>query len=602
MKLKIKKVNAKNFLSIGSNEVEFDYESGIHAVIGKPILEGTTNGVGKSTLFSDAITFGLYGKCMKDLKVNEVLNSIVQEKCVVKVWFEANGVDYMVERGIKPGFLRIFKEDNEEPEEYGGKKETQYKLESILGVAYGSFINMISLNTNSSTPFFRMTALEKRQLLEDIMNLSVYGKMFEICKKEYNESRQLKKVLTVEYKLLRDNTKELIEKYKKIDKYKKEFEVKKQNDIQASQHKIEILTTKLDELTQKLDHKDYNDLMSKIKSKRSEVNEKKIKISSSMSTSINEIKRLTKRIADIEANPVCPICSTETTSEHVIEHINDLKQEIKKQEALVDKYNNYKVKIEAALKELGSKADKVEALKDDVDEAKREISNISKDISYEENTLKNIENRSLDIGEIISKNEVLNSKKKLQIKKNELDAETINMTYGSHLKNVLGDKGIKNYVIRKILPVLNTKMNEYLQMMKASYSILFDENLSEQIKYRACDTLSYNNCSSGEQKRIDLALMFTLLDIAKARSSVDCNVLVLDEVLDSSMCSDGVNCLMDFLRGKFKTKHPDLCTYVITHRPEIKEDNFDSIVVIEKENSFTKVAEIRKSIPTVIQV
>lgn len=601
MKLHITKVSAKNFLSIGSNEVELDYQKGIHAVLGKISGEDTTNGVGKSTLFSDAIVFGLYGKSIRDLKVDNIINSVIGEKCEVKVWFEINNIKYRVERGIKPGFLKLFKNDSEEPEELGSKKETQDKLEKILGVSYMSFVNMITLNINSSKPFFRMTAAEKRQLLEDIMNLSIYGKMFDICKKEYNESRNNKKILNVEYDLLKENTKDLIVKYKKIAEHKKNFEKEKEKDIHALKTSIAALDNKIKELHNSLKGKDYDKLLHTLDEKRIEYQNKLAKANSNINSYKREISRNITNIEEIEQNPTCPICATETSSEHVTDHISDLKSENSKLKQKIIKTGDIKNKLNEALDKISKKSTSLKQSKKEYESSITKIKSLEKEKTQLESSLKEKEQEEFNMTNIINKDEVLKSKEKLKAKKEELDSETINMTYGKFLKEILGDKGIKNYVIRKILPVLNTKMNEYLQMLKASYSITFDENLNENFRYRTCDVFSYNNFSSGEKKRIDIALMFTLLDIAKTRSSVDCNILILDEVLDSSMCGDGVDCLMSFLREDFKKKHPDLCTYIITHRPEIKEDSFDTIVVIEKQNSFTKINEVKALSNNVIQ-
>jgi DNA repair exonuclease SbcCD ATPase subunit len=161
MKFEFEKVYVKNFLSIGANPIILEYQKGVHAVMGKVIGSTTTNGVGKSTLFSDAVIFGLYGKSIRGVKMDNLVNSINEEECVVKVWLKINDIPYRIERGIKPGFLKIYKNDNDEAQELS-KPETQKKLDKILSISYTSFKNLITLNINSSKPFFDMKADEKR--------------------------------------------------------------------------------------------------------------------------------------------------------------------------------------------------------------------------------------------------------------------------------------------------------------------------------------------------------------------------------------------------------------------------------------------------------
>ena len=601
MKLKVQKVSVKNFLSVGSNEVVLDYRTGFHAVMGKVVGKETSNGVGKSALFTDGLVFGLYGKSIRGLKMDEMLNSVIGEKCVVKVWIKINEVEYRVERGIKPGFLRVYKGDADEPEELGAKKETQKNFETILGVTYTSFINMITLNINTSESFFKMDAKDKRQLLEDIMNLSVYGRMFDTIKKDFNESRNNKKVLDEKFRSAKDLFTEKKETYNKIEEYKTNFESDKSNDLKELNEKLEDLKTKKSEYESKIPDKDFKAILSNIQAKMGTIKEDLAKITTNISNNTENRDKKQSKLNKIQKNPICPLCNTPADNEHVQEHINELKSDIESLNESNENLSTSKKSLNEQYKDLRTKADKAEAAIEKVETLTGKLASVNSDITNTEENIKKTEEREFDVKDVITKEEVGKAMKRAKISKKELDDEAINMVYGAKLKEIFGDKGIKNYIIRKVLPTLNKKMNEYLSMLNATYTIKFDEELKESLKSRSCDQFSYNNFSDGEKKRIDIALMFTLLDIAKTRSSIDCNVFILDEILDSSMCSDGISTLITFLKTDFKQKYPNLCTYIITHKSEIREDNFDTIVELVKENSFTRIDNI-KECDTVIQL
>lgn len=592
MKILIEKIKVKNFLSIGSQPIEFDYNSGIHLVTGKINGKTVRNGVGKSTIFVDAIIFGLFGKSIREVNMDQMVNSIVGEKCEVTVWFKLNGVPYRIERGIKPGYLRIFKNDEPVTKEKGNKTKEQKDFERKLGVSYTTFKNMITQNINSSKPFFDMKAAERRQFLEDIVNLNVYGKMFELARTDFNDARNRKKVLEAEFKSAKKLFEDKLATYKKVQAKKNSFEAEKEAEISSLEEKLATLEERRDGIS--IPDKDYEAIKEKIATRLQDIAADRAKHNQIIDSNNSDIRKNLKKIEKIEENPVCSICGTPTDSDHVKEHIEELKTEIREFESNCVVSEEALGDLDIEYKSLKDKLAKAKNAAHKVAERKRELEKVESNINHTQKKLEEVRDREFELSDVVTKEEVAKAKKQALIKKKELNDEAVNMVYGQRIKEILGDKGIKNYIIRKILPVLNKKMNEYLAMLNATYSIHFDENLQETMKSRNIQKFNYNNFSSGEKKRIDLALMFTLIDIAKTRSSIDCNILILDEVLDTSLCSDGTESFMTFLKTTFKQNYPDLCTYVVTHKSDITEDNFDTVVQLEKINEFTKLGKIKK--------
>lgn len=592
MKLYFEKIKVRNFLSVGSQPVELEYQSGIHLVTGKINGKTVRNGVGKSMLFTDAVVFGLFGKSIREVNMDQMVNSIVGEKCEVTLWFKLNGVPYRIERGIKPGYLRIFKNDEPVTKEKGNKTKEQKDFERKLGVTYTTFKNMITQNINSSKPFFDMSASERRGFLEDIVNLNVYGKMFELAKTDFNDARNRKKVLEAEFKSAKKIFEDKLSTYKKVQVKKDSFEVEKESEISELEDKLSELEDRKSKIS--VPDKDYETIKEKIATRLQEIAGERAKHNQIIESNNSDIRKNLKKIEKIEENPVCSICGTPTDSDHVKEHIEELQNEIQEYESNCVVAEEALGDLDEEYKSLKTKLIKAKSAAQKVSELRRELEKVESNINHTQKKLDEVRDREFDLSDVVTKEEVAKAKKQALIKKKELNDEAVNMVYGQRIKEILGDKGIKNYIIRKILPVLNKKMNEYLAMLNATYSIHFDEQLQETMKSRNIQKFNYKSFSSGEKKRIDLALMFTLIVIAKTRSSIDCNILILDEVLDTSLCSDGTESFMTFLKTTFKQNYPDLCTYVVTHKSDITEDNFDTVVELEKVNEFTKLAKIKK--------
>jgi DNA repair exonuclease SbcCD ATPase subunit len=361
------------------------------------------------------------------------------------------------------------------------------------------------------------------------------------------------------------------------------------------------LEEKKETLTKKIPDKDYDAIRQKIDDKIIDIHNILSQEKATHSSNLNKIKEKKIKLQKLQENPECPLCNTPTNADHVQEYKSDLEQDILLLQKNNENINVHCQELSNSLTEYKTKLQKLKETVKKVKSAYETLEKIDKHLYHIDQKLEETQHRQLDIGDIVTENDITNAFEKMQQAQEKFDEESTHVLYNNHLKEIFGDKGIKNYVIRKILPVLNKKMNEYLTVFEANYTIRFNEELDETLKSRNCDQFSYKNFSSGEKRRIDMALMFTLLNIAKSRSSIDCNIIILDEVLDSSMCADGIGNLMTFMKTTFKSSYPDLCTYIITHKTEIKQDNFDTVIELKKENGFTKIEDIHQC-DTVIQL
>jgi DNA repair exonuclease SbcCD ATPase subunit len=599
MKLQLKKISIKNFLSVGAQPLVFEYQPGLHAIWGKVVGQDTNNGVGKSTITTDAVVFAFYGVSLRNLNLEQMVNAINQSECEVIIWFSLDDVNYRIERGLNPQYLRLINEDLPDSNQEKSKKETQKDINEKLGISFTSFVNRITLNINYSKPFFRLTAAERREIFEDMMNISIYGKMLEAARKDYNEAKHNLRVASSELKASEEALSDKIQTKKRIDDYKNSFEQQKAADLKRLTEQLDDKIKKLNDLKATVPENNFEERKEKGMVVKDKISEIINSYDTKVSLNTSEIQKIQKKLGLLKGKPACPICNSPI--EHAETHITELDTEVKTLEAEI---TDIKAKREAASLKLADVKGKLKKIDDSswaYNKVNQDITILESSISSVQAQIKEVEQKQIDLKHIVTDDDINQSKARVDARKSEHEEIEKQQLYADHLRDMLGDKGIKAYIIKRIVPVLNKKINEYLSIFKATYTISFDHELNETFKSRRRDVFTYNNFSAGEQKRIDLACMFALFDVAKAQNSIDCNVLILDEICDSSMCSDGIASLMTFMKTDFRKMNPDICVYVISHKPEISEDNFNTIIRLKKDNNFTKIDSIQ-ACETVIQV
>ncbi len=562
-------VRWKNFLSTGDifTSVKLDRNTAT-LIVGD-------NGSGKSTLL-DALTFGLFGKPFRRINKPQLVNSVNLSGLVVEVDFSIGKKTYTVRRGIKPNFFEIFI-DAELLDQDSKVKDYQERLETILKLNYKSFTQIIVLGSSSFQPFMQLPLSHRREIIEDLLGIQIFSAMNILLKEKMAENKSIMNENKVMVNLNR-------EKKSMLDQYIKDNEEVNNNKIEEiersitetnrgivlSREQINIYMTDKEKLSGELiDHDSLVDLYGKLSSYRGDIKSK-----------IGTAKNMLKLIVEHEQ---CPTCEQE---------ISDLHKDnmtIEKQEVVSE--------LESGLTDLDTELGNRKNRLDDIGKVKLEITDIETSILKEEHTIHGMETylnkladdiqylvkvRDKSKGDTSRLQKISNEYEKLVDVKEELLEER---NYFSIISDLLRDNGIKTVIIKQYLPIMNKLINKYLIAMDSYFNFTLDENFAESIKSRKRDTFSYDSFSEGEKMRIDLALLFTWRDVAKLKNSANTNLLVLDEVFDSSLDSSGTEEFMKLLA----TMGDNVNTFVISHKGDALNEQFENVVRFEKVNNFSKV-------------
>jgi DNA repair exonuclease SbcCD ATPase subunit len=592
MKIIFERIRIKNFLSFGNNETVFDYQKGINVVTS--IIEGTTkrNGGGKSSLLVDSLSFALYGRPLRgDAHINKenLINDVNGRECSVSVDFKIDKDEYTVTRTIKPNGLTII--HNGQDVKFDSMKNTQDWLINKIGISHTCFSNILVLNVNSSQPFLAMDAALKREVIEDVLSLNVYGRMADLAKSVHLSAKGDKSVVETELRSYIKQLQVADDSLKSLKAKQDAFDDEKRKHCEDIENDIKSLQSKFDSLV--IDETDYSNQLEVAKATLSSIDSKMVMLVKRETEFKKELKDSSDWLKKLEHETSCPTCKTVLADSPMAQKFM---QECR------DKVNSCSGSLSdiAAKKDVGQKARNAKV--NDISCLEEKIRSIAslksrKDIIESQIDAKKIElvkeqSRTLDLGSVISEEkyeEYKNAVKKAEAKM----AESVNtFEYSKLIRSMLGEDGVRKFVLSKIMPFFNTKINHYLKIMGSDYSLIFDNNLIEKVITRNREERNYHNFSSGEKKRIDLAILLSLMDIAKVQNSVDTNILVLDEVLDTSMDNEGVESFLFFLKNGFKQLYGDKCIYIITHRSDISADNFDRLVKLKKTKNFTIIDSI----------
>lgn len=562
------KIRVKNFLSYGNVWTEFDFlETKTTLISGK-------SGSGKSALNLDAVCFVLFNRAYRDINKPELVNDLNTKQMVVEIWFATKGKEYRVIRGMKPNVFEIY-EDNELVDQDAANGDYQAYLEqAILGMTYKTFTQIAVIGSATYTPFMQLTTQNRRDVIEDLLNIKVFSTMNKILKQEISENK--KTLLEVENTLTLSLDRATLQK-----KYVDTLSQDNTEKIQEFDREIEELTQRNVELKTLL-----KDELSKIEEAKSNLLDFDTNAYNESKVNLNVAKRekqsLERKLKDTTEYTNCTECGTPVDAEHrekhilmhteaisVLEtqissieaHISQFVQTLEKNSTFESKIDDSKSKMRSFDQEMTQNTSKIARIWDQKNAAK-----ITTNIDAEKQKLKEFAKQVVEYTEY---------KEKSTEEKQYLDAMAI----------LLKDDGIKSTIIKQYIPVINTLVNRYLQVLDLFVSFELDENFEESIKARMRDDKKYNCFSEGEKQRIDLALLFAWRQIATMNNSTNCNILVMDEVFDKSLDSDGIDMALNILSTVDKDTH----VFVISHRGEALEQNFDRHVFVSKVNNYTEL-------------
>jgi len=552
--IKFKTIRWKNFLSTGNAFTEIKLDKSFSTLI---VGE---NGSGKSTLL-DAITFALFNKPFRNISKPQLVNSINKKNSLVEVEFTIGTKGYVIRRGISPSVFEIEVDGKLVNQDASVRDYQQYLEENILKLNYKSFTQIVVLGSASFTPFMQLPLAQRREIIEDILDISIFTKMKEVLKNKITELKEKVKLIDGELSLIKEKAK-LQEQYiKTLESDKQERISKIEEEICSIQKTIESLTTIVSVNIEE-------------KKSLSSIESKKQKVDSLRNEFIRKIKESKIELEFYHNNNDCPTCKQEIShqfkvsmSEEKLDRIDELeKAQIElsvKWEEINKNYEQY-LEISQKIIEVNNNIITNQTILQRLLVEKNTVQSKIGDIEKENKKLKEIAVDALD------KNAI----------RNELKEQQEYQTIAEHL---LKDSGIKTKIIRQYLPVINKLVNKYLQAMDFFVQFDLDETFKETIKSRFRDNFSYSSFSEGEKQRIDLALIFTWRTIAKMKNSANTNLLLLDEVFDSSLDVNGTDYVMSLLN----TIGEDTNVFVISHKGDQLFDKFRSQIKFEKKNNYS---------------
>ena len=563
-------IRYKNFLSTGNHysEIQLD-EYATTLIIG-------TNGAGKSTVL-DALCFSLFGKPFRKINKSQLINTANEKDCRVEVEFSIAETEWKVIRGIKPNLFEIHR-NGLAMDQFSNANDQQKWLEkNVLKMNYKSFTQIVILGSSAFVPFMQLTATNRREVIEDLLDIKIFSSMNALIRDKIKDVRDEIKTLDLKKESLND-------KVKMQKNFIDELESESQGRIESNRDKITTLFAESDQYVSENEafENDIHDLtisqevVTGAKGKLVELGMLRGKISQRVSTITKEHKFFTE-------HTVCPTCGQDIEEEFRINKTADAQTKAKELQS------GYK-ELEDAIKTEEEREHQFTQLSKEITTLTHGISKNNTRISGCQRQIRDLEseiqtitdklaNRNTEHEKLEEFNERLRETYETVASKKDT-IQYYNFSYG-----LLKDGGVKTKIIKKYLPLINQQVNRYLQMMDFYINFTLDEEFNETIQSPIHDNFSYASFSEGEKMRIDLALLFTWREVARMKNSVNTNLLIMDEVFDSSLDGFGTEEFLKIIRFVIK----DANVFVISHKTGM-DDRFDNVIKFEKVKGFPRMA------------
>jgi len=548
-----KELTYKNFLSTGANPITIDLNRA------RSTLIVGTNGTGKSTIL-DAISFALFNKPHRNVKRGGLVNSVNGKGCEVTIEFDTAGHTWKVLRGIKPNKFEVYQDGNMIDQQSNVRDYQKFLEQNILKLNHKSFHQIVVLGSSSFIPFMQLKAWDRRDVIEDLLDIGVFSKMKTVLKTRNAQAKEWAKNSHIAL----NNQKDKIEYQKKhitqLEEINEDAKKSFKEEINETQDKIDSLKADLDKYPLGL-----RGTLNSLRKVREGLNTEKGKHTHSM-------KELVGKAKFFEVNTACPTCTQEISTDLKTSMLTDVKTQAKQTQEDIDLN---KTKYDETIKTLEKVQDQI-----------TEMADINSKISTHTATMTKLVNKQVKEVDIdVPVKELADMTYDLiDIQDNLTEAED-QVLYNNIAAEMLKDTGIRTKIIREYLPAMNALINKYLQTLDFFVAFHLNENFEESIKSRHRDEFVYANFSEGEKMRIDLSLLFAWRQIAKMKNSTNTNLLILDETFDSSLDDEGTDNLMKIL----KTLEKGTNTFIISHKPDVLESKMDQKIQFIKRNNFSAI-------------
>ncbi len=563
------KIRWKNFLSTGNQFTEFSLnENSTNLIIG-------TNGAGKSTVL-DALTFSLFGKPFRKINKPQLINSVNEKDCKVEVEFTIGDTNWKVVRGIKPAVFEIYRNGSVMDQFAAALDQQKWLEQSVLKMNYKSFTQIVILGSSTFVPFMQLPANSRREVIEDLLDIKIFSSMNSILKDKIRMVKEDIKVLDLKKESLTD-------KVQMQENFIEELENQAAQNIESKKKKVTELLTETD-LYMKQNAVTEENIFSHTKDqeyttgatdKLRKLGNLKGKISQKVSTITKEHKFFTE-------NTVCPTCDQDIEETFRINRINDAQTKAKELQS------GYK-ELEEAIKgeeererQFTTLSKEISKLNNDISQNNARISGCQRQIRDLESEVQNLTDQLANRNTEHEKLETF--KDNLKTTYDELFSKKDTISYYDFSYSLLKDGGVKSKIIKKYLPLINQQVNRYLQMMDFYINFTLDEEFNETVQSPIHEDFSYASFSEGEKMRIDLSLLFTWREVARMKNSVNTNLLIMDEVFDSSLDGFGTEEFLKIIKYVVK----DANIFIISHKTGL-EDRFDNVIRFEKVKGFSRM-------------